>query len=269
MLFIFPDGAGDLKTVHDGHVQIHENGVKARRQDTVHRLLAGFRHAYRVTGVPEHEFDQFLAVRIVIDKQHRTLHRRCLAGLDCRDFGSMLLWRVHRREFEFEAELAAFAFFTLEREFPSHQRDQLARNAQCQADAAEAACAGSVHLRKWFEHLVMLMLRDADPGIADCKSKPAAQFLGGIPAREFSGHRNDDLAGICELHRVARHNSKYLPQAARVAHHPSRNAGGDVKAQRQALSLRLRAQFAGNLFHDFAQFERDRLQPQGSVVYPR
>ena len=205
------DVAGGLEAVHLGHLEVHQDQVEGVRG-------AGLQHGDGEAPVVGHLhggallFEQApgdeLVDVVVFDQQDAQAGQRRRAG----GRGRAGRRRLGEVEAEGEAEAAALAGCAVHVEVAAHLFDQVARDREPQARAAEAPGHRAVALGEGLEEARALAGVHADAGVVDgeAEGQPAGVGRAGF-------HLEPDLALCGELHRVAQQLGQHLPEAQRVA----------------------------------------------------
>ena len=140
------------------------------------------------------------------------------------------------REGQVEGKDAALADRAFHAEFAAHPADELRRNGQAEAGAAELAGDGAVRLGEGLEDGPLLLERDADAGVGNGE---AQEGLRGFPARvrRAAGRRNlqHDRAFAGELDGVADEVDQDLAQPPGVADDVGGHLGIDHPPQGELL----------------------------------
>src|SRR5262245_27082430 len=115
-----------------------------------------------------------------------------------------------------EVKSAAAPRSAFYRDGSTHESHQTGSDCQPQTGAAVLSRGGRVLLLKGVEDALLLVNRNADPGIAYCEAD--ANWLGGrIPRIGENGYTHDDFALIGEFDCVTNQIEEHLPQPACVA----------------------------------------------------
>ena len=180
---------------------------------------------------------------MIVDDQHPHLAQQFRTGI-----GFDILFRLGQGHLEMEA--GTLAGRTFEMDVAAHQGDQALGDGQTQTRAAEAAGGGTVGLTEGVEDQLLLVLFDADTGVADLESnRPLLLAVSNYSC----GHAN--LALLGELDRIAQQVGQHLAQAGRVAAYPLGQIRRQIRDTFDALAHGLTGVEFENVFHQFAQLE--------------
>jgi len=140
-----------------------------------------------------------------------------------------------------------------------HQRHQVAGNAQPQPGSAILAGGRTVHLPEGFKDHLLLIGRDADPGIGDgeTQSGRALRFL-----FRFRRHRHDHFPLLGELDRVADQIGQHLSQPSRIAYEHFRDVRDGLISQLQPLAMGLDSETSDRVIERVGQVKRGVIEGQ-------
>ena len=127
-------------------------------------------------------------------------------------------------------ERGALALLALRPHRPVHELDEPLRDRQPEPCAAVATRRGRVDLAERGKQPIHPLLRDPDSRVAYRDVHAAPSRVGG-----FHIDVHDDLALLCELHRVREQVEEYLPQPGRVADDACRHVLVDQRAELDTL----------------------------------
>ena len=246
-----PDGAGRIKTIHDGHVHIHQDNIENTRRDRCNRRRAIVDEFDIMARLRQHPLDHHLVYRHVFRDQNigRSGAIRRGAGL-LEGFD-----RIRARQVELEPEAAAQAGSALDPDNPAgHGLDEAAADRQAQSGPAEIACGRAIDLRKRLEQQMHPVFRNADAGIDDLEEQapvvlrrvPDFQNDASLPG-EFDGVREQVEQNLTQPDGITDHDIGDVrrDQAVQVQRFLDAARANDVEravdgiAQRQADGLEI------------------------------
>ena len=220
------EAAGAFEAVHDGHLDVEQEGVETFARDGVERLGAVEGEGGRVAELLKEKRGHALVHGVVLDEENA---QRVVTGE--RGVEGGLLGDGRRRrdrggdERKIDEELRAPAGGGFDADVAAEDGDEAMGDGESEAGAAVFAGGGGVDLAEGLEEPVLAFERDADAGVAHREAKPLG--LVGRGGGE-TGRADENLAVLGEFDGVGDEIDEDLANAEGVADEERRDVVGDL-----------------------------------------
>ena len=193
-----------FQTVHAGHLQIHEDQVKAGMSDFLQRLGTTGGNVGFVPKRTEHAGSEFLIEAVIVDDQYPEPMNFLVGDLRDEIFCS-------RGECECQLEGCALASFTVQVKLTTEQLHQTLGYGQAQPGTAKVALVGGINLGEGFHDALLVGRADTHSRVLDVDAYSHA-VIGNVEG--FCANANRALFG--ELDGIADQIEQDLAQAVRI-----------------------------------------------------
>ena len=240
-----------FEAVHHRHLAIHQDCVIGRGAHRGYGLRAVVCQIDLAAEASEDGAGDFAIDLVVLDEQHASADARVGGGQRCLRRQCAVMAHSGLPE----PEGRAASFLALEADFTFHALRQFADDDQAEAGAAKLAGRRIVGLGEGGEELLAGGARDADAGVADRVTDPAARLISAVLVcgGGLASEREEDRAALGKFDGVAQQVAEDLLDPVGVAEHRLGQVRGDHRAQQDALR---RGHFDERLHDSFRESPR-------------